>query len=147
MIEFDKPKANIHFISRGLLVQGENIVLCRMVGSKWYFLPGGHIENGENAKEALLRELEEEISSANYRIGDFLGVCENTFELSENVLQQEVNLVFAVEVPHDLSIEAREGHIEFVMIPKSELLDYKILPVGIKEGVIEWLKSAKVFNK
>jgi ADP-ribose pyrophosphatase YjhB (NUDIX family) len=147
MTEFDKPKANIHFISRGLLVQGDNIILCRMVGSKWYFLPGGHIENGETAKQTLLRELEEEIKAADYKIGDFLGVCENTFELSENVLQQEVNMVFAVEVPQDLVVDTKEGHIEFVVVPKSELLEYKILPAGVKDGVAEWLNSGKVFHK
>lgn len=147
MIDFDKPKANIHLISRGLLLQKDSIILCRMVGAKWYFLPGGHIENGETAKQALLRELEEEIKLADYKIGEFLGVCENTFELSENVLQQEVNLVFAVEVPQDLVVETKEGHIEFVLVPKSELLEYKILPAEIKDGVIEWLNSAKVFHK
>ena len=99
MIKFLPTESNIHLIARGLLVQGENIILCHVKEKNWYFLPGGHIENGESAKQGLLRELKEEIGENDYSISSFIGICENIFSLDENTSQQEVNIIFQVNAP------------------------------------------------
>ncbi|HYD90152.1 MAG TPA: NUDIX domain-containing protein [Flavobacterium sp.] len=147
MTQYDKPDSNIHVIARGLLTQGNKIILCQVKDASWYFLPGGHVENGESAKAALSRELVEEIAEADYRVGDFIGVCENTFELKPDLLQHEINLVFQVDVPEELKVEAKEGHIGFIAIDRASLKDHKIMPTGIKEGLIEWLDTNKPFFK
>ncbi len=56
-MKFQEPKSHIHLIARGLLLRGDSIILCRVKGAELFFLPGGHIEDGESAKVALLREL------------------------------------------------------------------------------------------
>ena len=61
MIKFQEPKSHIHLIARGFLTCGEEIILCQTKDAKWFFLPGGHIEDGESARATLLRELREEI--------------------------------------------------------------------------------------
>ena len=147
MTIFQGPKSHIHLIARGLLVHGEEIILCRVKDAKWFFLPGGHIENGESARTALLRELHEEIGSSNYKINSFIGVCENIFSLEKDVLQHEINIIFKVDVPNELKINTKEDHIEFVSIAKNNLKDYKILPVTLKDGLIEWLGNEEPFLK
>ena len=147
MKRFQWPKSHIHSIARGLLVHGEEIILCRIKDAKWFFLPGGHIEDGESARVALLRELHEEIGIGDYKITSFIGVCENIFPVEEDILQHEINIIFEVNVPHGLEVNSKEDHIEFVSIIKKNLKDYKILPATLKDCLIEWLENKKPFLK
>ncbi len=145
MTAFQGPKSHIHSIARGLLVRGEEIILCRVKEAKWFFLPGGHIGNGESARTALLRELHEEIGVSNYKINSFIGVCENIFPLEEGILQHEINIIFKVDVLNELKVNSKEDNIEFVSITKNNLKDCKILPATIKDGLIGWLENKKPF--
>lgn len=144
-MKFRGPKSHIHFIARGLLMRKENIILCRVKGADWFFLPGGHIEDGESAKTALLRELKEEIGKGDYNITNFVGAYENVFSLNERVLQHEMNIIFAVNIPKDYKIKTKETHIEFVSTPKNSLKNYKILPPSLRDRIIEWLISNRPF--
>lgn len=147
MTKFNGPGSHIHPIVRGLLVHGDEIILCRTKGSDWFFLPGGHIEDGESARNALLRELHEEIGVCDYKINSFVGVCENIFKEKNECFQHEINFVFKVDVPQGLDINSNEDHIEFISIPKEDLEKYKILPEQLKEGILEWIGDEKPFLK
>ncbi|MEK7202661.1 MAG: NUDIX domain-containing protein [Patescibacteria group bacterium] len=147
MTRFDVPRSHIHSIARGLLVQGEEIILCRIKGTDYFSLPGGHIEDGESAKTALLRELKEETGFSNYEATSFVGVCENVFSQEEGVSQHEINIVIKVNVPLELKIESQENHLEFVSILRKDFKDYRILPVTLKAGLIEWFENEKPFFK
>lgn len=147
MKKFQEPNSHIHLISRGLLVKGDEIILCRVKDAKWFFLPGGHIEDGESARSALLRELKEEIGESDYKITSFIGACENIFSLEEDLFQHEINIVFKVEVPSDLNVGTKEDHIEFVNVSKHDLKDCKILPATLKEGLLDWVEDEKSFLK
>lgn len=147
MSVYQGPKSHIHNIARGLLIHGEEIVLCRVKDANWFFLPGGHIEDGESARTALLRELHEEIGERDYRINSFIGVCENIFSLGEDILQHEINLIFEVNVPDDFKINSKEDHIEFVSIAKKNLGKYKVLSAPLKAGLLKWLENGEPFLK
>lgn len=147
MTKFEETKSHIQSIARGLLVRGEEIFLCRARGADWFFLPGGHIEDGESARTALLRELREEIGISNFNAISFVGVCENVFSQEEGVSQHEINIVLEVSVPHDMKIDSQEDHIEFMSIPKKDLKDYNILPIALKAGLLEWFENEKPFLK
>lgn len=146
-VKFQKPKSSIHLIVRGLLLQGNNVILCSVKDGKWFFLPGGHIEDGESVKMALMRELREEIGQNNYNITSFVGACENIFPLKQGVFQHEMNIIFAVDVPEDIELKTKEDHIEFISVGKDDLKNYKILPTILKDGIIEWLYSHNPFFK
>ncbi len=56
----------VHLVAAGLLVHAGEVLLChRSASRRWYpdvwDLPGGHIEPGESAEDALVRELREEL--------------------------------------------------------------------------------------
>ncbi len=146
-MKFQGPKSSIHLIARGLLLHGDNVILCRAKDAEWFFLPGGHIEDGESAKVALLRELREEIGEGKYNITSFVGACENIFPLEEGAFQHEINIVFAIDVPKGIELKTKEAHIEFISVPKNDLKNYKILPVPLKDGIIEWICSSNSFFK
>ena len=146
-MKFQGPKSHIHSVVRGLLVHGEEIILCKVKDAKWFFLPGGHIEDGESARAALLRELHEEIGTSDCKITSFVGVCENIFLLEDDVSQHEINIIFKVDVPQEVQINTKKDHIEFVSTAKKNLKDYKILPTALEDGLLEWLENGKPFLK
>ena len=146
MATFQGPKSHIHSIARGLLVHGEEIILCRVKRMlSGFFFPVGTSRMESQQGRHFLRELHEEIGSSNYKINSFIGVCENIFPLEEGVLQHEINIIFEVDVPNELKVNTKEDHIEFVSIAKNNLKDYKILPATLKDGLIEWLGNKKPF--
>ncbi|MDD5639809.1 MAG: NUDIX domain-containing protein [Candidatus Pacebacteria bacterium] len=147
MPKFLPTKSKIHFIARGLLIQDKNIILCHIKGRDWYFLPGGHVKNSESAQNALLRELKEEIGKNEYIMSSFIGVCENIFSLDENTFQQEVNIIFQVNVSNDLVISSKENNLEFISIEKEKLSDYNILPEKMKNGIQNWMITGRPFLK
>ncbi len=147
MKKYYSPKSDIHFLARGLLLTPSgDVVLCRPVGKKWFFLPGGHIENGESARDALGREIVEEMGEVGHKITSFVGLCENIFDYDEAKLQHEVNVIFEVDLERE-SVSSKLEHIEFVTVKKEDLRNIEIMPPEIKDGIIEWLENKKPFFK
>jgi 8-oxo-dGTP diphosphatase len=59
-----EPKA-LRFVAAALILRGDEVLVCQRkagspMGLKWEF-PGGKIEPGESAEQALSRELDEEL--------------------------------------------------------------------------------------
>ncbi|MDD5527618.1 MAG: NUDIX domain-containing protein [Patescibacteria group bacterium] len=128
-------------------MQENDLIFCRAKGEKWLFLPGGHVEDGESAEVALKRELCEEIGDYKYSEFNFIGVCENIFSLDDNNLQHEINIVFSAKVNGTIKISSRERHLEFVKMPKGEIVNIQMLPTSLKAGLIEWINDKKFFYK
>ncbi len=85
----------IECIARGLAVQEGRVLLCRNIEHDVAYLPGGHVDPGETAAEALAREFEEECG-LRVRVGRFLVANEHVFtQLGKP--RHEWNAVFHVE--------------------------------------------------
>jgi 8-oxo-dGTP pyrophosphatase MutT (NUDIX family) len=131
MIEYEL--AGIETIARGVCVRNGRILLCRAKGGDSTYLPVGHIEFGETGREALVREVAEELGVES-RTGRFLGALENSF-LQRGCRHAEINLVYELildegraEVP-----TAREDWIEFEWVPLEALGDANLLPAAFRE--------------
>ncbi len=125
-----------HYIVRGIIRDGDHVLLCKQKDGNYTFLLGGHIDFGEGAKAALAREIKEEIG-ADVSIGDFCGAIENAWDDD-----CEISLVFDVE--HNLSKEitpqpasADEEHLAFLWVKKEELSEHHLLPTTL----IAWLQD------
>jgi len=120
----------VECIARGVAVRGTKVLLCRAKGGDSTYLPGGHIEFGETAREALEREVLEETGLSS-RAGEFLGVVENSF-LQHSKRHCEINLVYRLELgPGDVT--SREDWIEFEWCEKDALEGANLLPREMKE--------------
>lgn len=133
---------SIELIARAVVIGNNKLLLCRKVGAPWYFLPGGHVEFGEEAKTALAREIKEELG-VEETVGDFIGIVENIFA-QEGKERHEINLIFDVSV-EETNPSSREDHIEFVWIGKEELDKEEIYPVALKNSILQWVENKKLF--
>ena len=120
--------AGIEVIARGVCVQGEKILLCKAKGGATTYLPGGHIEFGETGRQALVREVKEELG-VDAETGAFLGVVENAFE-QHGKPHAEINLVYELKLPAATPARAREDWIEFEWRDRAHLDD--LLPAAFR---------------
>ena len=128
--------AGIETIARGVCVRNGHLLLCRAKGGATSYLPGGHIEFGETGRQALVREIREELG-ADSSTGAFLGCLENAF-LQHGKPHAEINLVYELDVPELvdpatgelLPPVAREAWIAFEWRPLSDLDD--LLPAAFR---------------
>lgn len=118
------PLPAIEFIARGVLIAGSSILLCKNLKHGYYYLPGGHVEFGESAAQALAREFLEE-AAIDVTVGPLALISEGMFR-TKHRRHHEVNLVFHVEHPpgrDPMSIQSQEpDHLGF------EWLDFAALP-------------------
>jgi mutator protein MutT len=124
----DYELSGIETIARGVAVIDGRILLCRAKGGKTTYLPGGHIEFGETAREALVREIREEMG-VEAKTGRFMGVVENRF-LQNGKPHAEINLVFELCFPHRPEPVAKEDWIEFEWCRLDELEKANLLPAA-----------------
>lgn len=80
----------------------ERILLIKWThptGRKVWGFPGGHIEIGEKAREALVREVKEE-TGYEIEVGRLLGVYDNIVrdDSSEEILAHIINIVWMAQI-------------------------------------------------
>ena len=124
----------VEYIARAVIEEDGKILLCHGLGKPNWFFPGGHIEPGESAPEALLRELKEELGASG-SVLRFLGASENKFILKGSPVQ-EINLVFEVALDAGEYTESKEDHLEFGWFTRSEMEDLLVFPLTLRDAII-----------
>jgi len=120
----------IENISRAIIIKEDRILLARQIGSDYTFLPGGHIEFGETAEEALHREMYEELGISG-KCGKFICTVENIFSDAKGKKCHEIALYYLyhpeIKNAND-SFESKEPHLEFFWADIEELENLNIKP-------------------
>lgn len=129
-------------IARALIIKNRKILVCQTLGREYYFLPGGHIEFGETMREALKRELQEEMG-ARITALQFIGGIENLFDQNETK-KHEVSFVFHVDIDLDTVI-SREEHLTFFWFTMEEFIEKNIVPPALKDAIIQWTAEKETF--
>lgn len=128
-------------IVRGVCVREGKVLLCRNRKKGYVFLPGGHIESGEGAIEALNREIREEMGCSS-TVGRFLGAAESRFS-QDGATVCELNLVFVFQLDDDGATApppSVEPHIAFVWQPLNEIAA-TMLPPALAHRLQGWVEG------
>ena len=137
-----KYKNKIEILVRAIIQNNGKVLVCRKIGKRYYFFPGGHVEFGESAKKALAREIKEELS-INIKKSSFIGGSEHLFT-EDKIEHHEINLFFQV-LPRKLDTKSKENHLRFFLFDKKQLAKETVLPRELKVAVLKWLKNKKPF--
>lgn len=137
----------IHVLSRAVILDQGSILLCQTLDLpiNFYFLPGGHVEHGEAAQQAVLRELQEE-AGAQAHIKRFLGCLEYSFEPGHNSIchNHEYNFLFEAEsalLKCHIPIPRLEPHIELKWMPLAHLGILDLRPEPLRTLIPHWLQA------
>jgi len=132
--------ANVEVIARGVCVVDGQLLLCHGKKAKLTYLPGGHIEFRETARQALVREIQEEMGRG-AEAGRFLGCCEHAFA-QKGEPHAEINLVFELNIPGldpHAPVAAAEDWIGFRWQPLDKLDEANLEPAPFRTLIAEWL--------
>lgn len=120
-------------IARAVIRRDGQLLVVRERTTSWSFLPGGHIEPGEQVEAALLRELAEELGTE-AEIAGFVGAVEHGY-IEDGTTRHEINLVFEVAIT-DAEPVSQEDHLEFHWLPLAELAEADVRPGALKNALV-----------
>ena len=110
MVMFSNGEITFMYRVGGIAVHEGRLLVEHNVKHDFCFAPGGRVEYGENAVQALSRELDEEFGGG-VQIGRLVVFYDLLFEL-DGIRYQEVGLCFLLELHPDHPILGREGRFE-----------------------------------
>lgn len=137
-----RQRRNIGVFVRAVILKNNRLLVCRHKDAPWYFLPGGEMQFGESANQAISREIKEELNTS-AKIGKFIGAVESSFR-ENNHQHQEVNLVFTAALRKNTARSA-EAHLEFEWLDLRKLVKVRLLPAVLKEQLAKWLVRGDTF--
>ncbi|MFN7022717.1 MAG: NUDIX hydrolase [Phycisphaerales bacterium] len=144
-----RPKGDHHIelIVRGVWVHDGKVLLCRNVGKGYLYLPGGHIEFGESAANALKREFLEECG-VEVDVRGLILATEGAFEAGKR-WHHEINLVFQCSA-RNIKVKSREPEIAFDWVDLAAVVDLDLRPLGVKAWLaagpgqrVEWVSELR----
>lgn len=140
MIMFSEGGITFMYRVGGIAVHEGRLLVERDVRHGFCFVPGGRVEYGENAVDALAREAREEFGE-DVRIGRLVIAADNLFEL-DGVRYQEVGLYFLMSFAPGSGVLGRGGAFEaeepghrYEWLPLDELEDADLQPRFLIERV------------
>ena len=110
MVMFSNGEITFMYRVGGIAVHDGRLLVEHNVKHDFCFVPGGRVEYGENAVQALSRELDEELGGG-VQVGRLVIFYDLLFEL-DDIRYQEVGLCFLLEFPSEHPILGREGKFE-----------------------------------
>jgi 8-oxo-dGTP pyrophosphatase MutT (NUDIX family) len=97
MIHFGDDRRRFLFRAGAVAVIDGRVLVQQFENETFWCLPGGRVEMGEPAEEALAREMLEELA-CEVRVTRLLWVIDNHFK-HRDVVHHELGLYFVVELP------------------------------------------------
>jgi ADP-ribose pyrophosphatase YjhB (NUDIX family) len=140
MITFEEGEKRFTYRVAGIALDVDRVLLLRTEKDDFWFLPGGRVELLEPSRDALIREMQEELE-VDVHVERLVWVVENFFEY-RGKSYHELALYFLMSFPPDSHLyersEAFLGNEEglkliFKWHPLDELAEMRLYPAFLQE--------------
>jgi ADP-ribose pyrophosphatase YjhB (NUDIX family) len=114
VIVFDRDSARFNFRVAAVAIRGGRVLVHRRVDEDFWSLPGGRVEMRETTREALAREMREELG-VRADVGRLLWIVENFFDYDARAYH-ELSFFYRVRLPARFPrapFRARDGRHTF----------------------------------
>lgn len=135
-------RSRIEVLARALVTQDGYVLLCKNASHGYYYLPGGHVEFGEAAADALRRELVEEAGLV-VEVGGVLLACEDSF-VQAGKPRHEIGIVFAAAITSGRSVSggvpivrSSEPEIQFEWVQIDAMQSVDLRPAWIGAWILK----------
>ena len=129
----------IEIVARGVMIRDGHVLVCHNLKKSNTFLPGGHVEWNESARESLRREIVEEVGLKS-RVGRFLGACEHTYLWKKRQVC-EINIVFELNIPGlrpGKPVPSAEAKLTFEWLPLKKVPGSSMEPRVLALRLAAW---------
>ena len=142
MISFRKEGVHFGLRTVAVIIDNDRVLLHQIEGRDYCALPGGRIEVQEYSKQALVREMQEELE-LDVQVGRLLWVAENFFE-EDDILYRGVEFYYLVTLPKDAPLRTTTEPVYtedtgvglmFRWYPLDELDKITLYPEFLKTGL------------
>ena len=144
MIAFDIAGVRFNYRVAGVFVEDGHVLLYRVVGMDYWFLPGGRVEVQEASEESLRREMQEELG-LQVQIGRLLWLVEN-FYVFDGRSFHELGLYYEAALPPGNSYSDKGAvyggmteygdEVVFQWFRLDALHGLNLVPPFLKEGLL-----------
>lgn len=150
-LKIKTEKEEFHGRTCGIIKQEDKFLIMRVNKTDYYHIPGGHIEIGEDSKEAVTREIKEEIE-CDVKDARLFAIQENFWERRGKKCHGiEFYYIITLNSPLPMKnyerIENDKGEdklLEFKWVTSDELKDIDLRPNNIRNMLINNEYSSKL---
>lgn len=149
-IKIKTETEEFHVRTCGIIKQENKFLIMKVNKTSYYHIPGGHIEIGEDSKQAVIREIKEEIG-CDVKEAKLFSIEEN-FWTRNNKKCHGIEFYYIIKPKQQLQMQdcekiendkGEEKLLHFKWVTLEELKEIDLRPSNIKDMLIneEYLKG------
>ena len=142
-IKIDNSEGKFKFRVCGILENNGKYLTVKLNDNKFFCLPGGHVELGEDTDTAVLREMKEELNFS-IKIKRLVAINQNFFYTKEGKPFHEIGFYYIINAIDENDINTNDyqreeldkgkiQHLEFKWFTKEELKQIDFRPSFIPD--------------